>query len=57
MNIKKIIKEEYNLLLESKKSAYKKYVKTNKIDDYTFNKLLQLDPSNNFQYIEKICQF
>jgi len=57
INLRKIIEEEYLFLLESKKRAYETFVKTKKIDDNTFNDLLQLDPSNNFQYIEKICQF
>jgi len=55
--LRKIIEEEYNLLFESKRSAYEKYVKTNLIPINMMNILLNLDPSNNFQYIEKICQF
>jgi len=57
MNLRKIIFEEYNLLLESKRSAYERYVKTGKIVDNVFNLLLKADPSPNKQYIEKMCQF
>ena len=52
MNIKNIIKEQIKFhLLESLKTQKQKY------GEVLVNELKDLDPSNNYKYIEQICKF
>ena len=46
-----------NLVLESLKGATKLYVKTGKISQDDFNKLIEADPTRQKKYLEKLSKF
>jgi uncharacterized protein YqgQ len=44
-------------LNESKASAKRRFLNTNKIDKETFDEFVKMDPSPNFKYVEKLIEF
>ena len=47
----------YNFLVENRSEVlHKKYVESNKIDNNTFDKIKDADPTTNKEYVEWLCQ-
>jgi hypothetical protein len=46
-----------NNLLESKKSAYRRFVDTGKLQDWIVNTFADADRSGSLSYVEKMCEF
>ena len=47
----------YNFLVENRSEVlHKKYVESNKIDNSTFEKIKDADPTTNKEYVEWLCQ-
>lgn len=53
----KIVKGYTEFLNESKATAKRRFLETDKIDKETFDKLVSIDPSSSFKYVEKMIEY